>query len=122
MPPDPRAVASNDALSTGGKVGIGIGLALLVLALVVSTYFIRRRAMQRKGIDIDPWIKIELPADDVDREAQGYGPHMADSTQRAEVDGSGVTHELQADSSEIAEAPGDLPTLPELSGRHSEDL
>ena len=89
---------------------------------MLGTYFIQKRAMERKGIDRDPWTKTELEAEDVDREARGYGPHLADSTQRAEVDGSGVTREVQADSSEIFEAPGDLPTLPELSGRHGKEI
>ncbi|MCJ1424424.1 1,3-beta-glucanosyltransferase gas1 [Sticta canariensis] len=112
----PTPKASNDALSPGGKVGIGIGSALLVLSLVLGTFFIRKRAMERKRIDRGPWTKTELAADDVDREARGYGPHMAASIQRAEVEGSGVMREVQADSSERFEAPGDLPVLPELSG------
>ncbi|MCJ1428247.1 1,3-beta-glucanosyltransferase gas1 [Sticta canariensis] len=118
----PTPKASNDALPTGGKVGIGIGLALFVLALVLDTFFKQRRAMERKGIDRGPWTKTELPADDVDREARGYSPHMAASIQRAEVDGSGVKREVQADSREIFEAPGDLTTLPELSECHGEEI
>ncbi|MCJ1430073.1 1,3-beta-glucanosyltransferase gas1, partial [Sticta canariensis] len=99
----PTPKASNNALSTGEKVGIGIGLALLVLAL--GTYFIQRRATERKKIERGPWTKTELAADDVDREARGYGPHMAASTQRAEVDGSGVIREVQADRNEILRRP-----------------
>ena len=97
-------------------------MALLVLALVLGTYFIKKRAIERKGTNSGPWTKTELEAEDIDREARGYGPHMADSTQRAELDGFVVMGEVQADSSEIVEAPGDLPALPELSGGHGEEI
>ena len=76
----------------------------MVFALVLGTYVIRRRAMERINRD-----ETTLSAGDVNGEARGYGPYLAAFSQKAEVDGSEVTREHQADSREIFEAPGDLP-------------
>ncbi|MCJ1423304.1 1,3-beta-glucanosyltransferase gas1 [Sticta canariensis] len=121
------SIASNHALSTGGKVGIGIGLGFLLLALAVGTFLILKRAKRKKRIDqgqdqYAQWTRAELTADDVDREARGYGPHMAASTERAEAEDTGVMRETQV--REIFEAPGDLATLHELSsrGRHGQEI
>lgn len=90
---------------------------MFVIALALGMFFIYRRAKERKRKEQDQgsqWTKTELAADGVDRESRGYGPHMAASTERAEVEDTGVMHEVQADSGQIFEAPGDLPILPEL--------
>lgn len=57
----------------------------------------------------------KFAANNIDREARGYGPDMAASTQLAEAEDTGVMGEVQADSCQIFEAPGDLAALPELS-------
>lgn len=83
-------------------------------------FLVLKRAKERKRIHQEQdqsgqWTKTELAADDVDREARGYGPHMAPSTERAEAEDTGVMREVQADSGQIFEAPGDLAALPELA-------
>ncbi|MCJ1262317.1 hypothetical protein MMC22_002187 [Lobaria immixta] len=120
FPAEPLAV-SNGALSTGAKVGIGIGSAVFIVVLGLGMFLVGKRAKERKRIQQErdqngQWTKTELAADDVDREARGYGPHMPASTERAEVEDTGVMREVLADSGPIFEAPGDLPAAAELSG------
>lgn len=83
-----------------------------------------RKRIHKEQDQSGQWTKTELPADDVDREGRGYGPHLAASTERAEAEDTGVMREVQADSGQIFEAPGDLATLPELSetSRRGDDL
>ena len=83
--------ASSDALSPGGKIGrhwsrtFGPGPC--------AKHLYQKPSHGKKSIGRDPRTKTELAADEVDREARGNGPHMAASTQRAEVEGSGVMRE-----------------------------
>ncbi|KAI4250860.1 MAG: hypothetical protein LQ352_005206 [Teloschistes flavicans] len=93
---------SRSGLSSGARAGIGIGVAVVVMiTIVVALLFIRRRRQQKKvgGAKPEQWTKTELAADGVDGEARGYGPHMADSNVRVEIE----------DTSKIREAPGDGP-------------
>ena len=91
------------------------------MILGLGIFLVGKRAKERKRIHQErdqngQWTKTELAADDVDREARGYGPHMPASTERAEVEDTGVMREVLADSGPIFEAPGDLPAVAELSG------
>ena len=113
----------------------------LVLLLSLFVFFIRRRRRTRstKSKQKEPWIKGELPADDVDREARGMGPHMLESTPVAEVDGTSwvpevegeernvleapaAVAEIHGDSREVCEAQGDMSTLPQLMARFYDTL
>lgn len=125
LPPNPK-----DALSPSGpqsttsrglpidaKIGMIFALILVFLALVTGLLLLLRARKKRRDLQGQDhsayWTKKELAADDIDREARGYGPHMAASTQRVEAEDTGVVRELPADSCQIFEAPGDVPTLPE---------
>ena len=117
----PPLAVSNDALSTDAKVGVGIGSAVFGVILGLGMFLVGKRAKERKRIQQEQdqngqWTKTELAADDVDREARGYGPHMPASTERAEVEDTSVMREVLADSGPIFEVPGDLPAVAELSG------
>lgn len=110
--------------------GIAVGCVLATSFLVVTSCLViyrkRRFKERRKGrgsAHAEPWSKGELPADDVDNEARGLGPHMADSTPIAEVEGArrlpevegrSTALEIGGESTEIFEAPADLSALPEL--------
>ena len=143
LPPNPRAQISisgtsttsatatstpqpspDNGLSVGAKAGVAIGAVALAAALLAFLVLMRRRSVKKKAAveekdRSDQWTKTELPAEDVDPEARGYGPLMADSTAREEMEGTGVRREV-ADDGQIYEAPGDTGRVPELgTGRWS---
>ncbi|KAL8685629.1 MAG: hypothetical protein Q9218_007643 [Villophora microphyllina] len=110
--------STHSGLSSGARAGIGVGVAVVAIAaLVVALIFIRRRRRQKKaeGNGREQWTKTELAADGIDPEAKGYGPHMADSNPRAEVDGTGVIREAPGDRP-IFEKPGEGLILHEMDG------
>lgn len=146
LPPVPVSIASN-ATSTRGSprpaiapgsphlsrattAGVAAGCVLAASFLVMASCLVihRKRRLKEKGkkrgsAHAEPWSKGELPAEDVDNEARGLGPHMADSTGIAEVEGAqrlpevegrNIALEIEAESIEIFEAPADLSALPEL--------
>lgn len=125
LPRNPRAAVSpistqsvsSQKLSLGVKLGVSIVVIFVVLALG-TVLFLWLRARKKKSYLQERdrnahWSRKELAADDIDREARGYGPHMAASTQRAEVEDTNYIGEVSADDCQIFEAPGDMPALPE---------
>lgn len=115
------SASSQSGLSSGAKAGIGVAVAVLVIvAAVVAVFYLRhqRRQKQHQQIGTKEWTKTELAADDVDREARGYGPHMADPGARAEVEGTSALREAPTDRP-ILEKPEDGDTVnavPEMPG------
>ncbi len=111
----PQAVSVR-GLSVAAKIGIGTA-PVTILILTTAIFLCLRARREKRELQerdrIAHWDKKELAADDIDREAKGYGPHMAASTPRAEAEDTGVVRELPTDSCQIFEAPGDVPALPE---------
>ncbi|KAI4199133.1 MAG: hypothetical protein LQ350_004823 [Teloschistes chrysophthalmus] len=108
---------SQSGLSSGARARIGVGVAVVVLvAIAVALLFIRRRRQQKKTREDKPeqWTKTELAADDVDREARGHGPHMADSNARFEVEDTGRMQELP-EHPPIFEIPGEGENVSEMA-------
>lgn len=125
LPPNPKAVVSptspqstpSQGLSVNAKIGIGTALILIFLALGTVLFLLLRARKKKRTVQERNrhahWTRKELAADDIDREARGYGPHMAASTPLAEVEDTGFIGEVSADDCQIFEAPGDVPALPE---------
>ena len=120
LPSNPHnaQMPSNPRFSSGAKIGVGISIPIVFLALGAALIlYLRARKKKRHLSEHDrnaQWTKKELAAEEIDREAKGYGPHMAASTRRTELEAIGVVRELPADICEVFEAPGDVPILPEL--------
>lgn len=125
LPPNPKDAllrsspqsTTSQSIPRNAKIGIIFALIFLFLALVTGLLLWLRAGKKRRDLQKQNrnahWTKKELAADDIDREARGYGPHMAASTQRVEVEGTCVVRELPANSYQIFEVPGDVPILPE---------
>ena len=133
LPPNPMApispISSQDVPSTNfqnvsthklsprEKISIGITAPISVLTLGTVLFLCLKarktnRTLQEQVRDAQ-WTKKELAADDIDPEARGYGPHMPASTERAELEDTGIAREVPTEGNQILEAPGDAPTLPE---------
>ena len=121
-PPKPDSPPSSSHLSHAIITGIAVGCVLATSFLVmISCLFMYRK--RRGSTHAEPWSRGELPADDVDNEARGLGPHVVDSTAIAEVEdawrmpeveGRSTALEIEGGRPEIFEAPADLSALPEL--------
>ena len=114
----PSPQSSRSGISLGAKAGIGVAVAVVVIAAVIAALLLlKRRRQQKKQQEStkEQWTKTELAAEDIDREAQGYGPHMADSNERAEVEGTSATREAPGDRP-IFEMSEDNDTRPEMPG------
>lgn len=112
----PQAGPTN---SLSGDAKAGIAIAVIVLVFILALAFLQRKRSIKKIRALEEnnrnsqWNKTELPAEDVGSEARGYGPHMAGSPARVEVENTGVRREAPEDD-QVLEAPGDLARLPEL--------
>lgn len=124
--PSATAVSASGAhwgLSPGAKAGIGVGVAIGVIALNAGMFLLwkKRQHKNHEPSQEQQWTKTELAADDVDREARGYGPRMADSEPRAEVEGNSAIPEAAGDKP-VFEKPGQGDSAPELLGTPHKEL
>ncbi|KAL8702928.1 MAG: hypothetical protein Q9201_003908 [Fulgogasparrea decipioides] len=97
----------HSSLSTGARAGLVVAAAVNVIAIAAAVLFLRQRRRQKKKgrAKNEHWTKAELIAEDINREARGYGPHMAGSLHEQKLRESVQFQKPPADR-QVYEEPG----------------
>ena len=116
-------------LSPAKIAGIAVS-SILVIAFVGLSLLFRDHRRRKSNEHKEAWSKTELHANDVDNEARGLGPHMAESkplveaedvSYLPEIECRTTAHEAEGQRAEVFEAPADLSVFPEISAEKEND-